>query len=211
MSRGQVLRSGSVGQMAQDFQKKPSSSEDAVLPEKDSNVSVSQGPDITSSYAGTVVFLHPPAAHLSWSLSRALLICKIWLLELFNPALDEGSKQKVISETSPEHFLTPFQRVNKLMAANKASAQALQKEYSKRRLWYLEVIAVHPALQSRGLGGGVMRWILDQVEDHPIYLECTRRDNVSFYQSFGFRVVEEVELVDDDDDQKLVYWVMIRS
>jgi predicted N-acetyltransferase YhbS len=78
-------------------------------------------------------------------------------------------------------------------------------------LWYLEVIAVHPALKSRGLGGGVMRWILDQVEGQPIYLECTRRGNVLFYQSFGFRVVEEVELVDDEDGQKLVYWVMIRS
>jgi ribosomal protein S18 acetylase RimI-like enzyme len=197
--------------MAQDFQKKPTSSEDAVVPENDFNTSVSQGRDITSSYAGTVVFLHPPAAHLGWSLSRALLICKVWLLELFNAALNEGCKQKVISKSSPEHFLTQFQRVDKLMAANKASAQALQKEYSKRRLWYLEVIAVHPALQSRGLGGGVMRWILDQVEGQPIYLECTRRDNVLFYQSFGFRVVEEVELADDDDGQKLVYWVMIRS
>jgi hypothetical protein len=43
-----------------------------------------------------------------------------------------------------------------------------------------------------------MRWILDQVEGQPIYLGCTRRGNVLFYQSFGFRVVEEVELVDDD-------------
>lgn len=101
--------------------------------------------------------------------------------------------------------------MNKLIAANKASAQALQKRYSKRALWYLEVIAVHPALQSRGLGGGVMRWILEHVGDQPIYLECTRRDNVSFYEAFGFQVVEEVELVDDDEDEKLAYWVMIRS
>lgn len=93
MSRGQVLRSASVGQMAQDFLKKSSSSEDAVVPEKDSNISVSQGPDITSSYAGTVVFLHPPAGHLGWSPSRAFLIFKVWLLGLFNLALDEGCKQ----------------------------------------------------------------------------------------------------------------------
>lgn len=56
-----------------------------------------------------------------------------------------------------------------------------------------------------------MRWILEHVGDQPIYLECTRRDNVSFYEAFGFQVVEEVELVDDDEDEKLAYWVMIRS
>lgn len=97
------------------------------------------------------------------------------------------------------------------MAANKSSAQALQKQYSKQRLWYLEVIAVHPALQSRGLGGGVMRWITESVGEQPIYLECTARDNVPFYEAFGFRVVEEVELIDDDDGEKLFYWVMIRT
>lgn len=97
------------------------------------------------------------------------------------------------------------------MTVNKASAQALQKQYSKRRLWYLEVIAVHPLLQSRGLGGGVMRWILERVGDQPIFLECISQDNVSFYEAFGFRVVEEVELIDDDNRSKLVYWIMVRS
>ncbi|KAJ5201927.1 uncharacterized protein N7498_006590 [Penicillium cinerascens] len=156
MSRGQVLQSESVGQMAQVFQKKSSTSKDKAAPEKGSRIPVSQDLDITSSDAGAV-------------------------------------------------------RVNKLIAANKASADGLQKQYSKRELWYLEVIAVHPALQSRGLGGGVMRWILEHVGNQPIYLECTRRDNVSFYEAFGFQIVEEVELVDDDDGEKLAYWVMVRS
>ncbi|KAJ6015489.1 hypothetical protein N7540_010080 [Penicillium herquei] len=78
----------------------------------------------------------------------------------------------------------------------------------KKSLWYLEVIAVHPSLQSRGIGGKVMRWILEHVEDQPIYLECTRRENIGFYESFGFEVVDEVEL--GDEEQKVSYWVMIR-
>ncbi|KAJ5681855.1 Acyl-CoA N-acyltransferase [Penicillium maclennaniae] len=98
-----------------------------------------------------------------------------------------------------------------LMAANKSGALILQNQYSEKKLWYLEVIAVHPALQSRGLGGGVMRWIMESVGDQPIYLECTARGNVPFYEAFGFRVVEEVELIDDDDVEKLVYWVMVRA
>lgn len=78
----------------------------------------------------------------------------------------------------------------------------------------MEVIAVHPSLQSRGLGGTVMSSILEYAADNPIYLECTRQENIGFYESFGFRVVEEVELVDDEEcqeDEKLKYWVMIRS
>lgn len=106
MSRGQVLQSESVGQMAQDFQKKSSTSKDGAALEKGSRISVSQDLDITSSDAGAVVFLHPPAAHFGWSLSRTLLICKVWLLELFNPAFDEGCKEKVISETSPVRKLS---------------------------------------------------------------------------------------------------------
>lgn len=68
---------------------------------------------------------------------------------------------------------------------------------------------MHPALQSRGVGGGVMKWILEHVEHDPVYLECTRQENIKFYESFGFRVVEEVELA--DDDAKVKYWVMISS
>ncbi|KAJ6104530.1 Acyl-CoA N-acyltransferase [Penicillium sp. IBT 18751x] len=182
--------------MAQDHLKMPSISEDEASPEKESHYSVTQDPYINTTDAGTVVFLHPPRGYLSWSLSRALLTCKLWLLELFDPALDEGCKEK---------------RVEMLMAANKSSARVLQKQYSEKKLWYLEVIAVHPALQSRGLGGGVMRWIMENVGDQPIYLECTARGNVPFYEAFGFRVVEEVELIDDDDIEKLVYWVMVRA
>ncbi|KAJ5708345.1 Acyl-CoA N-acyltransferase [Penicillium malachiteum] len=78
----------------------------------------------------------------------------------------------------------------------------------KKSLWYLEVIAVHPSLQFRGIGGKAMHWILEHVQEQPIYLECTRRENVGFYESFGFEVVDEVELV--DEEQKMSYWVMVR-
>lgn len=90
----------------------------------------------------------------------------------------------------------------------------MQAQYSKERLWYLEVVAVHPSLQSRGLGGGVMRWVLEHVGEQPIYLECTRQENIGFYESFGFRVVDEVELVDEADvgeDEIVKYWGMVRA
>ena len=91
--------------MAQDHLKIPFISEDDTSPERKSRISVSQDPDISSTDAGVVVFLHPPTGHLSWSLSRALLTCKIWLLELFSPALDEGCKEKgMIQDPFAERF-----------------------------------------------------------------------------------------------------------
>lgn len=59
-----------------------------------------------------------------------------------------------------------------------------------------------------------MSSILEYAADNPIYLECTRQETIGFYESFGFRVVEEVELVDDaenKEDDKLKYWVMART
>lgn len=57
--------------------------------------------------------------------------------------------------------------------------------------------------------------ILEQVEGNTIYLECTRQENIRFYEGFGFKTVEEVELKDNpahvDEDGKLKYWVMIRE
>ena len=73
---------------------------------------------------------------------------------------------------------------------------------------------MHPSLQSCGLGSGVMRSVLELVADNPIYLECTQKDNIRFYESFGFRVAEEVELIDHTESQndgKSRYWVMVRS
>lgn len=100
-----------------------------------------------------------------------------------------------------------------LLEKHEDSEKLLWAMYPRQKLWYLEVIAVHPSLQSRGLGGGVMRWILEHVRNEPIYLECTREDNVGFYESFGFEVVEVVELSEDEKDQSdaFKHWVMVHA
>jgi hypothetical protein len=97
MAHGEVFQSANIRQMAQDYPKKSSTSEDEAASEKKSCVSVCQDSELDTSDAGTVVFLHPPKAHLGWSVSRTFLKCKVWLLELCNPALDEGCKEKVIT------------------------------------------------------------------------------------------------------------------
>ncbi|KAJ5389629.1 uncharacterized protein N7496_000697 [Penicillium cataractarum] len=176
-------------------------SEAAITPEKTTRVSVSENTDIPANQkddAGAVVFLFPPNGHLPRSVSSIWLACKLWLLELFNPVKDESCRDK---------------RVEILMEKHTSGKKALQARYPG--LWYLEVIAVHPSLQSRGLGGGVMKSILEKVAGNPIFLECTKQENVGFYEGFGFKTIEEVELTDtpahEEENGKLKYWVMIRE
>lgn len=95
------------------------------------------------------------------------------------------------------------------MTAHNTTKSRLQHS-TNNNLWYLEIIAVHPRLQSRGLGGKVMSYILDYVgPQQSIYLECTREDNVGFYERFGFRVLEKVVL--RDQGEECVYWGMVRE
>jgi ribosomal protein S18 acetylase RimI-like enzyme len=51
--------------------------------------------------------------------------------------------------------------------------------------------------------------VLDHTNDEPVILECTNGDNVAFYERLGFKVVEEVELVEDGEGVKL--WFMLRQ
>lgn len=99
------------------------------------------------------------------------------------------------------------------MSSHTKALDSLKRQY-KQGLWYLEVIAVHPSLQSRGIGRNVMIWILENARNQPVYLECTQQGNIAFYESFGFRVIEEVELIDEesnDESATVKYWAMIRA
>lgn len=85
----------------------------------------------------------------------------------------------------------------------------IKDTYRISDLWYLEVIAVHPYLQGCGLGKKALRSVLDHTNNEPIILECTKEDNVVVYERLGFKVVEEVELVQDGAGVKL--WFMLQQ
>ncbi|KAJ6133445.1 Acyl-CoA N-acyltransferase [Penicillium samsonianum] len=105
----------------------------AALPEKDPGSSVHENDN-----AGAVVFPFPPPGRNLWSLSRLWLACKLWLLDRLIRAQDSGVRDK---------------SVEILLDRHEASVKLLEARYSRQKLWYLEVVAVHPSLQSRGLVG----------------------------------------------------------
>lgn len=94
------------------------------------------------------------------------------------------------------------------MEAHKNAIDRIKAQHHTN-VWYLEVVAVHPSLQSRGLGAKAMQWVLDYIGHETIVLECTSESNIKFYERFGFRVVEEVSLADEDGAVKC--WVMLRE
>ena len=57
--------------------------------------------------------------------------------------------------------------------------------------WYLFLLGVEPSRQRRGLGGALMRPILDRADTEKLacYLETENQRNVAFYQRQGFDVI----------------------
>ncbi len=59
--------------------------------------------------------------------------------------------------------------------------------------WYLWELGIDPAHQHQGIGGALLRPILERADHErlPCYLETTNVENPSFYERHGFRVVSE--------------------
>ena len=73
---------------------------------------------------------------------------------------------------------------------------------------YLWQLAVHPDAQRQGVGRALMGRILEDAEaaESPAYLETTKPENVPYYGSFGFRVVDEADLL-----RGAHVWFMLRE
>ena len=61
---------------------------------------------------------------------------------------------------------------------------------------YLWQLAAHPTAQRQGVGRALMGRVLEEAgrRGSPAYLETTKPENVPYYGSFAFRVVDEAEL-----------------
>jgi len=57
--------------------------------------------------------------------------------------------------------------------------------------WYLFLLGVEPSRQRRGLGGVLMRGVIERadVEQMACYLETESERNVAFYRKQGFDVI----------------------
>lgn len=90
-------------------------------------------------------------------------------------------------------------------------ADKIKSRYPPNSLYYLEIAAVRPDKQGMGVGGSLMRWVVDRLGDSPCFLECTNEKNVGFYEKYGFRLVEEKKLADPSSLTSTTFYFMVRD
>jgi GNAT superfamily N-acetyltransferase len=83
------------------------------------------------------------------------------------------------------------------LAGDRADAgAAAEAETSRLRLsephWFLISMGTRPEQQRQGLGSAVLRPVLERAE--VAQLETSSRENIAFYASLGFEIVEELRI-----------------
>lgn len=68
---------------------------------------------------------------------------------------------------------------------------AIEAHQPSTPFWYVHFVGVRPDQQGHGWGGSMMRYGLAHTGDTPVYLETARIENVTFYETLGFRVTQE--------------------
>lgn len=83
------------------------------------------------------------------------------------------------------------------------------KELMKGPHWYLWVLGVSPDCRGRGIGGELLRPVLDRAaaDGVPCYLETQTEANVAFYRRRGFEIVREQR----EPVCGLPIWFMVRQ
>jgi GNAT superfamily N-acetyltransferase len=85
----------------------------------------------------------------------------------------------------------------------------IHKSIAPDKHWYLWVLGVTPSRQGKGIGGMLMQPVLARADADrlPCYLETMNKNNVPFYEKYGFRVVSDGVV----SIHKLRVWAMLRE
>ncbi len=110
----------------------------------------------------------------------------LWLppgVEVDGPAFEE-----VMRETIDEPRRSELARV----------LEEMGRHHTHEPHWYLAVIGVDPAQQSKGVGSRLMQQVLGPCDADGLhaYLESSNPMNVPFYERHGFEVIAEIQAGD---------------
>jgi len=74
---------------------------------------------------------------------------------------------------------------------------------------YLMIIGVLPSEQEKGYGGKLLRYYLKDVDDRnlPCYLETAKEGNLSLYEHFGFKIIDESKF----PGTNVTMWYLLRE
>lgn len=104
-------------------------------------------------------------------------------------------------------------RMGPMVARRMAELRVLDADraayFAGRRYLYLMLLGVRRAHQGRGLGGSMLRALLEHATARglPVYLETETEENVQMYEHFGFQLIRRIHL----KSFGLPVWEMVRE
>jgi ribosomal protein S18 acetylase RimI-like enzyme len=166
----------------------------------------------------TEAFYHDPLAEFFWpdgkSRTRGLSAGAKFLLDLssktWSSETTEGKCAAVIGAAEPGGYPPPFFRsifalckltlrlpsLGPLGAMGKWSSisRQLGEIHPRRPHWYIWVLGAHPNHQGKGLGGKLLRPILQNADENSVvvYLECSNPKSLDFYKKYRFQVTKQI-------------------
>ena len=72
----------------------------------------------------------------------------------------------------------------------------IKKLQPKAKMYYLWFIGVDPSEQSKGIGGNLLEGVIKKAEllNRPVCLETSTVKNIPWYEKFGFKIYNELDL-----------------
>ncbi|RSL82923.1 hypothetical protein CEP51_004840 [Fusarium floridanum] len=111
----------------------------------------------------------------------------------------------------PKEPFTDEERIGIMMDAHYESAEKIKSRYPPNSLYYMEIAGVRPDTQGMGVGGVIMKWVVDRLGKSPCFLECTNDKNIAFYEKYGFKLLEEKTLSHDVNRSSTTLYYMVRD
>jgi ribosomal protein S18 acetylase RimI-like enzyme len=84
----------------------------------------------------------------------------------------------------------------------------MHKRYAPGPHYFLDILAVHPKSQGKGLASRLVRPMLERAdrESLPTYTDTSTPENVTIYEHYGFEVKEHLE----SPETGLNFWALLR-
>jgi GNAT superfamily N-acetyltransferase len=80
-----------------------------------------------------------------------------------------------------------------------SALSTIERDHPEEPHWYLEFVATEPNRRGRGVGGALLRPVLDRCDSEGTcaYLESSKEANLAFYARHGFEVTEQFDIAPD--------------
>jgi ribosomal protein S18 acetylase RimI-like enzyme len=160
-------------------------------------------------------FLFPEQESRTIVLSTAMEFLWGLSFEKSQISTDEDECAGAIGTLPPGQYPVPFLKllslISKFVSKSVLSGLPIRVIYECLRIfsqldkahllephWYVQVLGVRPNHQGKGLGGKLLRPVLEKADQAGVvvYLETSNPKNLDFYRKHGFEVMEEITPVD---------------